>query len=197
LLLNPLTIHQDPLQGLQGFTFPKYILSRYKTSSIHYLELYKAIPNILRRFFMYKRFYGILLIVATLFITQSFISEAQIVRDGIKIRVFSKTDKGKSFEKQESDLLSESGMMCCFGVSQFDRIELAGSATVTVMVRDGSASENGDIVYLNKGYSLEKKATFKPFEGRDEFDGGHRWTVYIMKDDKVILQFEYEYLSCT
>ena len=146
---------------------------------------------------MYKRFYGILLIVATLFITQSFISEAQIVRDGIKIKVFSKTDKGKSFEEKESDLLGEFGMSCCFGVSQFDRIELAGSATVTVMVRDGSASENGDIVYLNKGYSLEKKATFKPFEGRQEFGAGGRWTVYIMKEDKVILQFEYEYLSCT
>jgi hypothetical protein len=146
---------------------------------------------------MYKRFYGILLIVATLFISQSFISEAQIVRDGIKIKVFSKTDKGKSFEEKESDLLSESGMMGCFGAYQFDRIELTGSATVTVMVRESSESENGDIVYLNKGYSLDKKATFKPFEGRQEFGAGGRWTVYIMKEDKVILQFEYEYLSCT
>jgi hypothetical protein len=122
---------------------------------------------------MYKRFYGILLIVTTLFITQSFISKAQIVRDGIKIKVFSKSDKGKSFEEKESDLLSESGMSCCFGVSQFDRIELTGSATVTVMVRDGAALENGDIVYLNKGYVLDKKAVFKPFEGRQDFDGGH------------------------
>jgi hypothetical protein len=143
---------------------------------------------------MDKRFYGILLIVATLFITQSFISEAQIVRDGIQIKVFTKWGKGKSVEEKESRLLSESGMMCCTGRDVFDRIELSGNATVTVMVREGSASENGDIVYLNKGYYLDKKAIFKPFEGREDFS---RWTIYIMKEDKVILKFEYEFLSCT
>ena len=103
---------------------------------------------------MYKRFYGILLIVATLFISQSFISEAQIVRDGIKIKVFSKVDKGKSLEWKESELLNEGGMMCCSGDSQFDRIELSGNATVSIMVREGSASENGDIIYLNKNVYL-------------------------------------------
>ena len=143
---------------------------------------------------MDKRFYGILLIVATLFITQSFISEAQIVRDGIKIKVFSKVDKGKSLEWKESELLNEGGMMCCSGDSQFDRIELSGNATVSIMVREGSASENGDIIYLNKNVYLDKKAVFKPFESR--VDVG-RWTISIMKEDKVILQFEYEFLSCT
>jgi hypothetical protein len=143
---------------------------------------------------MDKRFYGILLIVATLFITQSFISEAQIVRDGIKIKVFSKVDKGKSLEWKESELLNEGGMICCTGDSQFDRIELSGNAAITVMVREGSVSENGDIVYLNKGYYLDKKAVFKPFEGRENFGN---WTISIMKEDKVILQFEYEFLSCT
>ena len=62
------------------------------------------------------------------------------------------------------------------------------------MVRTESASENGDIVYLNKGYSLDKKAVFKPFEGREYFG---RFTVYIMKDDVTLLQFEYEFMSCT
>jgi hypothetical protein len=143
---------------------------------------------------MHKRFYGILLIVATLFITQSFISEAQIVRDGIKIKVFSKVDKGKSLEWKESELLNEGGMMCCSGDSQFDRIELSGNATVTIIVREGFASQNGDVVYQKKGYSLKKKATFKPFE---EIGGLGNWTISIMKDDKVILQFEYEFLSCT
>jgi hypothetical protein len=143
---------------------------------------------------MYKRFYGILLIVATLFISQSFISEAQIVRDGIKIKVFSKTDKGKSLEWKESKLLDEGGMMCCSGDSQFDRIEIAGNAAISIMVREGSASENGDIIYLNKNLYLDKKSVFKPFESR--VDVG-RWTISIMKEDKVILQFEYEFLSCT
>ena len=143
---------------------------------------------------MYKRFYGILLIVATLFITQSFISEAQIVRDGIKIRVFIKSERGKS-ESIESEVLGDSPITCCTGVDgKFDRIELSGNASITVMVREGSASENRDMIYLNRGYYLDKKAVFKPFEGRENFG---IWTISIMKEDKVILQFEYEFLSCT
>jgi hypothetical protein len=114
--------------------------------------------------------------------------------NGIKIKVFSKTAKGKSNEWKESELLRESGIMCCTGGSRFDRIELSGNETVTIMVREGSSSDNGDIVYLNKGYYLDKKAVFKPFEGREDFN---RWTISIMKEDKVILQFEYEFLSCT
>jgi hypothetical protein len=143
---------------------------------------------------MHKRFYGILLIVVTLFITQSFISEAQIVRDGIKIRVFIKSERGKS-ESIESEVLGDSPITCCTGVDgKFDRIELSGNATVTIIVREGFASQNGDVVYQKKGYSLKKKATFKPFE---EIGGLGNWTISIMKEDKVILQFEYEFLSCT
>jgi hypothetical protein len=143
---------------------------------------------------MYKRFYGILLIVATLFITQSFTSHAQIVRDGIKIKVFIKSERGKS-ESIESEVLGDSPITCCTGVDgKFDRIELSGNASITVMVREGSASENRDMIYLNRGYYLDKKAVFKPFEGRENFG---IWTISIMKEDKVILQFEYEFLSCT
>ena len=144
---------------------------------------------------MDKRFYGILLIVVTFFITQSFISEAQIVRDGIKIKVFFKSEKGKSVESKESELLRDGPLTCCAGVDgKFDRIELSGNASITVMVREGSASENRDMIYLNRGYYLDKKAVFKPFEGRENFG---IWTISIMKEDKVILQFEYEFLSCT
>lgn len=144
---------------------------------------------------MDMRFYGILLIVATLFITQSFISEAQIVRDGIKIKVFFKSEKGKSVESKESELLRDGPLTCCAGVDgKFDRIELSGNETITVMVREGSISENGDIIYLNKGYYLDKKAVFKPFEGRENFG---IWTISIMKDDVTLLQFEYEFRDCT
>ena len=58
----------------------------------------------------------------------------------------------------------------------------------------GEASQEGEIVYLNKGYSLDKKAVFKPFDGREGFG---EFTVYIIKNDITLLQFEYEYLSCT
>ena len=125
---------------------------------------------------------------------------AQMTKDGVKIRLFTKNDKGKSSEiKDISSILGtgsrfESGLVCCTGVSEFDRIELSGNATITIMVRTGSASENGDIVFLNKEYSLDKKAVFKPFEGRVNLE---RFTVYIMKDDVTLLQFEYELLSCT
>ena len=125
---------------------------------------------------------------------------AQMTKDGVKIRIFTKNDKGKSSEiKDISSILGtgsryESGLVCCTGVSEFDRIELSGDATITIMVRTESASENGDIVYLNKGYSLDKKAVFKPFEGREYFG---RFTVYIMKDDVTLLQFEYEFRDCT
>lgn len=120
---------------------------------------------------------------------------AQMTKEGVKIRLFTKNDKGKSSEiKDISSILGESGLMCCTGVSEFDRIELSGDATITIMVRTGSASENGDIVFLNKEYSLDKKAVFKPFEGREYFG---RFTVYIMKEEVTLLQFEYEFLSCT
>jgi hypothetical protein len=125
---------------------------------------------------------------------------AQISKEGVKIRLFTKNDKGKSSEiKDISSILGtgsrfESGLVCCTGVSEFDRIELSGNATITIMVRTGSASENGDIVFLNKEYSLDKKAVFKPFEGREYFG---RFTVYIMKEDATLLQFEYEFMSCT
>jgi len=124
---------------------------------------------------------------------------AQMTKDGVKIRLFTKNDKGKSSEiKDISSILGtgsrfESGLICCTGVDAFDRIELTGNATITIMVREYSTDE-GDIVYLNKGYSLDKKAVFKPFEGREYFG---RFTVYIMKDDVKLLQFEYEFLSCT
>lgn len=119
---------------------------------------------------------------------------AQMTKEGVKIRLFTKNDKGKSSEiKDISSILDESGLMCCTGVSEFDRIELSGDATITIMVREYSTDE-GDIVYLNKGYSLDKKAVFKPFEGREYFG---RFTVYIMKEEVTLLQFEYEFLSCT
>ena len=119
---------------------------------------------------------------------------AQITKDGVKIRLFTKSDNGKSSEiKDISSILGESGLMCCTGVSEFDRIELTGNASITIMVREYSTDE-GDIVYLNKGYSLDKKAVFKPFEGREYFG---RFTVYIMKEEVTLLQFEYEFLSCT
>jgi hypothetical protein len=120
---------------------------------------------------------------------------AQMTKDGVKIRIFTKNVKGKSSEIKDISSILESGLTCCTGLEEFDRIEVSGNnASISIMVKDLSASEEGDIVYLNKGYYLEKKATFKPFEGREGFG---RFTVYIMKDDVTLLQFEYEFLSCT
>lgn len=120
---------------------------------------------------------------------------AQMTKDGVKIRLFTKNDKGKSSEIKDISSILESGLTCCTGLEEFDRIEVSGNnASISIMVKDLSASEEGDIVYLNKGYYLEKKATFKPFEGRVNFG---RFTIYIMKDDVTLLQFEYEFMSCT
>lgn len=120
---------------------------------------------------------------------------AQMTKDGVKIRIFTKNVKGKSSEIKDISSILESRFICCSGLEEFDRIEVSGNnASISIMVKDLSASEEGDIVYLNKGYYLEKKATFKPFEGREGFG---RFTVYIMKDDVTLLQFEYEFLSCT
>jgi len=122
---------------------------------------------------------------------------AQITKDGVKIRLFEKNDKGKSQEIKSSEIsnILESGLICCMGVSELDRIELSGDESVTIKVREGFDEELGDVVFLIKNFPLNgKKATFKPLEGRDDMGW---YTVFIMKGDKVILQFKYRYMSCT
>lgn len=124
---------------------------------------------------------------------------AQIVRDGIKIKVFTKfhkssTSKPKSIELKESELLDESGIICC-SPDEFDRIELSGNETVTVKVHEGFDEELGDVVFLIKDFPLYRtKATFKPLEGRDDMGW---YTVFILKGDKILLQFKYRFMSCT
>ena len=109
-----------------------------------------------------------------------------------------KNDKGKSSEIKDISSILGSRFICCSGLEEFDRIELSGNASITIKVRDhnnySEATQEGEIVYLNKGYSLDKKAVFKPFDGREGFG---EFTVYIIKNDITLLQFEYEYLSCT
>lgn len=128
---------------------------------------------------------------------------AQMTKDGVKIRIFTKNNKGKSSEiKDISSILGsgsryESGLICCTGVCIFDRIELSGKGLISIIVRDGFSSDEGgagEIVYENKEYNLNKKTKFKPFEGREYFG---RFTIYIMKENMTLLQFEYEFLSCT
>lgn len=119
-------------------------------------------------------------------------SYAQMTKEGVKIRIFEKNAKGKSSEIKDISSILESGLRCCKGLNSFDRIELTGNATITIMVREYS-NDKGDIVYLNKGYSLDKKAVFKPLEGREDF--GH-FTVYIMKEDVTLFRFEYEVFGC-
>lgn len=121
---------------------------------------------------------------------------AQMTKEGVKIRLFTKNDKGKSSEIKDISSILESGLMCCTGDCEFDRIELSGKGLVSIIIRDGFSSDEGGvggIVYENKDYNLNKKAIFKPFEQM----GHGRFTVYIMKDDITLLQFEYELLSCT
>ncbi len=148
---------------------------------------------------MQKQSYFLLLIILLCFaFAGSDTLQAQITKDGVKIRLFTKDYKGKSSEIKSAEIprILESGLICCAGESTFDRIELTGNASITIIVRDGSASENylGEVVYLNK-YYLDKKAIFKLFEGRE--DMGSRFTVFIKSGDVILLQFEYEFLSCT
>ena len=121
---------------------------------------------------------------------------AQISKEGVKIRLFTKNDKGKSSEIKDISSILESGLTCCTGDCEFDRIELSGKGLVSIIIRDGFSSDEGGvggIVYENKDYNLNKKAIFKPFEQM----GHGRFTVYIMKEEVTLLQFEYEFLSCT
>ena len=146
---------------------------------------------------MKKQSYFLFLItMLCLAIAGSNTSFAQITKEGIKIRLFEKNDKGKSKEIKDISSILESGLMCCSGDCEFDRIELGGKGLISIIIRDGFTSDEGgvgEIVYENKDYNLSKKAIFKPFEQM----GHGRFTVYIMKDDMTLLQFEYELLSCT
>ena len=123
---------------------------------------------------------------------------AQMTKDGVKIRLFTKNVKGKSSEVKDISSILESRFICCSGLEEFDRIELSGNASITIKVRDhnnySEATQEGEIVYLNKDYALGKKAIFKPFDGREGFG---EFTVYIIKNDVTLLQFEYEFRDCT
>ena len=114
---------------------------------------------------------------------------AQISKEGLKIKLFVDNDKGKSVEYKIDNTTTE--VTLCSGVhDSFDRIEISGKkATITVVVRNNI----GDIVYMNKGYYLENKATFKPFEGHNMEDG----SITILKDDKPIAEFSLRIISCT
>lgn len=154
---------------------------------------------------MDKRFYGILLIVATLFITQSFISEAQIVRDGIKIRLFSwipsiGKNKARNYEFKDINYIIKEGMLCCHP-EIFDRIEFNGEGELSVTVQDlDYANESsyeiktsdGDTLFYKKFY-LKEKMAIKPFDGYQEPGD---YLITIRKENKVILQFKHEYTGC-
>ena len=114
---------------------------------------------------------------------------AQMTKEGLKIRLFVNNDKGKSVEYKIDNTTTEA-TLCSGEHDSFDRIEISGKkATITVVVRNNI----GDIVYMNKGYYLENKATFKPFEGHNMEDG----SITILKDDKPIAEFSLRIISCT
>lgn len=142
-------------------------------------------------------FVSIVAILCFAFI-HAYTAQGQITKEGIKIRLFTKNDKGKSSEIKDISSILGSRLICCSGLEEFDRIELSGNASITIKVRDhnnyGEASQEGEIVYLNKDYALGKKAIFKPFDGREGFG---EFTVYIIKNDITLLQFEYEFRDCT
>jgi len=114
---------------------------------------------------------------------------AQMTKEGLKIRLFVNNDKGKSVE-YKIDNTTTMATLCSGEHDSFDRIEISGKkATITVVVRNNI----GDIVYMNKGYYLENKATFRPFEGHNVEDG----SITILKDDKAIAEFSLRIISCT
>ena len=134
-------------------------------------------------------FVSIVAILCFAFI-HAYTAQGQITKEGIKIRLFTKNDKGKGGEYKIDNTTSK--IYLCYGTYDlFDRIEISGkNATISVVIRDGS----GDVIYMNKGYNLGTKATFKPFEGHDDLEEG---TITILKDDKEIVHIEFEKLSCT
>ena len=114
---------------------------------------------------------------------------AQITVGGVKIKVFTK-HKGQTPSEayfMVGDALPK--VICCENIPEtLDRIEIYANTNITIKVR-----EHDEIIYLNKEYSVEKKAIFKPFEGRNRQGN---FTVSIMENEKIILEFEYESRNC-
>jgi hypothetical protein len=130
------------------------------------------------------------LILGFAFVYQLSILNAQIVRDELTIKFKKKIYTGKIVEISESEIVNDNGYQSC-DAEEFERIEVSGKqSTVTVKVID----ENGQIEYnqekLVNGKTIFMKKYFKN-------KGMNKWIIQILKDGHLMLECNYEIISCT
>jgi len=130
------------------------------------------------------------IILGFAFVYQISTLNAQIVRDELTIKFKKKIYTGKIVEISESEIVNDNGYQSC-DAEEFERIEVSGKqSTVTVKVID----ENGQIEYnqekLVNGKTIFMKKYFKK-------KGMNKWIIQILKDGHLILECNYEIISCT
>ena len=124
------------------------------------------------------------------FVYQISTVNAQIVKDELTIKFKKKLYNGKTVEISESEIINDNGYQSC-DAEEFERIEVSGKkSSVTVKVID----ENGQIEYnqekLVNGKTIFMKKYFKN-------KGMNKWIIQILKDGHLILECNYEIISCT
>jgi hypothetical protein len=124
------------------------------------------------------------------FVYQISTVNAQIVKDELTIKFKKKLYNGKTVEISESEIINDNGYQSC-DAEEFERIEVSGKkSTVTVKVID----ENGQVEY-NQDKQVNGKTIFmkKYFKNK----GMNKWIIQILKDGHLILECNYEIISCT
>ena len=124
------------------------------------------------------------------FVYQISTVNAQIVRDELTIKFKKKLYNGKTVEISESEIINDNGYQSC-DAEEFERIEVSGKkSTVTVKVID----ENGQIEYKQEKLVNGKTVFMKKFFKNK---GMNKWIIQILKDGHLILECNYEIISCT
>jgi hypothetical protein len=124
------------------------------------------------------------------FVYQISTVNAQIVRDELTIKFKKKLYNGKTVEISESEIINDNGYQSC-DAEEFERIEVSGKkSSVTVKVID----ENGQVDY-SENKQVNGKTIFmkKYFKNK----GMNKWIIQILKDGHLILECNYEIISCT
>jgi hypothetical protein len=124
------------------------------------------------------------------FVYQISTVNAQIVKDELTIKFKKKLYNGKTVEISESEIINDNGYQSC-DAEEFERIEVSGKkSTVTVKVID----ENGQIEYKQEKLVNGKTVFMKKFFKNK---GMNKWIIQILKDGHLILECNYEIISCT
>jgi hypothetical protein len=124
------------------------------------------------------------------FVYQISTVNAQLVKDELTIKFKKKLYNGKTVEISESEIINDNGYQSC-DAEEFERIEVSGKkSTVTVKVID----ENGQIEYKQEKLVNGKTVFMKKFFKNK---GMNKWIIQILKDGHLILECNYEIISCT